>query len=112
MNVTEATRAQTLIGWLTDPHATTPEQADAARDAAAWLADRAHHTLHAGPTGAAVAAAWPALLQGCYGCPTCAPEPDDQDDNHPAEDAVPARHSARDLAELAAAGYIRPVQPA
>jgi hypothetical protein len=109
VDLTEAVRTQTLIDWLINPHATTDVQADAARDAAAWLADRAHHLTHVGPTAAQVLAGWDDLLEGCFGCPTCTPDPaddiEDQGDAQGDEDDV---DDDRDGGVSASGGADRP----
>ena len=108
MDLTEAVHTQTLIDWLINPHATTDAQGDADRAHSAWLADRAHSAwladrahsawladrAHAvspsGPTAAQVLAGWDDLLEGCFGCPECTPDPtrdivDGGDDAHAAQ---------------------------
>jgi hypothetical protein len=74
MNITEAIHTQTLLTWLTDPHLLGDEHADIARDAAAVLATAARRRLGAGPSRDQITEAWPALLTGCAGCPTCTPD--------------------------------------
>jgi hypothetical protein len=114
MDLGEAVHAQTLIDWLTDPHATTQGESDAARDAAAWLADRAHHVRHTGPTGSQVLLAWDDLLQGCPGCPTCTPGHDGEGltediDDQADDDAGPAHVlSGDEVRQLVAEGWLTP----
>jgi hypothetical protein len=110
VDLTEAVHAQTLIDWLTNPHQVTDAQADAAREAAAWLADRAHHLTHAGPTAAQVLLGWDNLLAGCSGCPDCAPDPDDDQDQGDVDDPPPAADlSDDDVRQLVADGWLAPV---
>ena len=118
MDLIEAVNTQTLIDWLINPHATTPDQADAARDAAAWLADRARTISHAGPTSAHVLLTWHDLLQGCPGCPTCTTNPhhdddhDGQDDDQDGQDDDRAARpvlSEADVAQLVDDGWLTPV---
>jgi hypothetical protein len=127
VDLTQAVHAQTLIGWLTDPHATTPAQCDAARDAAAQLADAAHQLTHTGPTAAQVQHGWDNLLEGCHGCPDCTPNPDhdhDQDADDPDQDddqgghqdvdadgGPPAGLSEADVRQLVAQGWLAPANP-
>jgi hypothetical protein len=71
MNITESTNVHVLLSWLLDPH--SPDHAEpAAREAAAYLADRARSTLGAGLAGAAVEAGWRSMLTSCAGCTSCA----------------------------------------
>jgi hypothetical protein len=128
VDLTEAVHAQTLIGWLIDPHATTPAQCDAARDAAAWLADHAHQVTHTGPTAAQVLHGWDNLLEGCAGCPDCTPDPDEDIDDQDTDDqdtedegdqdghqdvgadgGPPAGLSEADVRQLVAGGWLAPV---
>jgi hypothetical protein len=87
MNTTEAIHTQTLLVWLTDPHATAPGLADVARDSAATLAEAARHRLGAGPTRDQITTKWRDLLTDCPGCPACVPttgEPGPAGDGDPA----------------------------
>jgi hypothetical protein len=115
VDLAEAVHTQTLIDWLTNPHQVSDAHAAAARDAAAWLADRAHHLTHAGPTAAQVLLGWDNLLEGCFGCPDCTPNPnDDQDQDVDDQDEVedPSRAeglSDDDVRQLVADGWLAPV---
>lgn len=113
MDLTEAVHAQNLIDWLTNPHATTAAQCDAARDGAAQLAEAAHQVTHAGPTADQVLAGWDNLLEGCSGCPDCTPNPHDQGDELTADDETGgqcgAALSEQDVRELVAQGWLAPV---
>jgi hypothetical protein len=112
MDLTEAVHTQTLIDWLTNPHAVTDAQAGAARDAAAWLADRAHQVSPAGPTAAQVQRGWDNLLAGCSGCGDCTPDPDDLEevDRGDVDGRPPAGGlSDDDVHQLVADGWLAPV---
>lgn len=70
MTITEANDANTLLQWVlgirqpSDVDVDDQELADAAEEAAARLADRAHRQLSAGLTGDAVHQGW-AVVEAC-----------------------------------------------